>query len=56
MTRCNGGLMRKISAGEYEKDGKWRLLDGDICLWNQVSINFRGLEDNEGDGEQSKDV
>ena len=26
------------------------------CLWNQVSINFRGSEDNEGDGEQSKDV
>ena len=25
-------------------------------LWNQVSINFRGLEDNEDDREQSKDV
>ena len=25
-------------------------------LWNQVSINFRGSEENEGDGEQSKDV
>ena len=25
-------------------------------LWNQVSVNFRGLEDNEGDEEQSKDV
>ena len=25
-------------------------------LWNQVSVNFRGSEDNEGDGEQSKDV
>ena len=25
-------------------------------LWNQVSVNFRGSEDNEDDGEQSKDV
>ena len=25
-------------------------------LWNQVSVNFRGSDDNEGDGEQSKDV
>ena len=25
-------------------------------LWNQVSVNFRGLEDKEDDGEQSKDV
>ena len=25
-------------------------------LWNQVSANFRGLEDSEDDGEQSKDV
>ena len=25
-------------------------------LWKQVSINFRGSEDNEDDGEQSKDV
>ena len=25
-------------------------------LWNQVSINFRGSEDNKDDGEQSKDV
>ena len=26
------------------------------CLWNQVFVNFRGSEDNEGDREQSKDV
>ena len=26
------------------------------CLWNQVSVNFRGSEDNEDDGEKSKDV
>ena len=25
-------------------------------LWNQVSINFRGSEDSEDEGEQSKDV
>ena len=25
-------------------------------LWNQVSVNFRGSEENEDDGEQSKDV
>ena len=25
-------------------------------LWNQVSVNFRGSEDSEDDGEQSKDV
>ena len=25
-------------------------------LWNQMSINFRGSEDNEDDREQSKDV
>ena len=25
-------------------------------LWNQVSVNFNGSEDNEDDGEQSKDV
>ena len=25
-------------------------------LWNQVSVNFRGSEDNEGDRKQSKDV
>ena len=25
-------------------------------LWNQVSVNFRGSEDSEDEGEQSKDV
>ena len=25
-------------------------------LWNQVSVNFRGSEDNEDDREQSKDL
>ena len=57
--------MRKRSAEECEEDGKRGLLDGDghgptyvLCprLRNHVSVNFRGSEDNEDDGEQSKDV
>ena len=45
-----------------ENRGYWMMTDVAstyvLCprLWNQVSVNFRGSEDNEDDGEQSKDV
>ena len=57
--------MRKRSAGECEEGGKWGFMIVTdtastyvLCphLWNQVSINFRGSEYNEGDRKQSKDV
>ena len=49
--------MRKMENGGYKTVTDMASTYA-LCprLWNQVSINFRGSEDNEGDGEQSKDV
>ena len=54
--------MRRRSAEEDGKRGYKTVTDTAstyvLCprLWNQVSVNFRGSEDNKDDGEQSKDV